>query len=106
VARSSIRVTLALLELRWRRVGARSRPAAAVRWAGERLLDTEVLVQGLAGVPLNAIRADDEIGRRIAGAASEVLGDTGETVVTVDRVQQARGQFNARDLAAWQAAAP
>lgn len=48
---------------------------AAVRWAGERLVDTAVL----SGNPLTlaAIRSDDEEGATIAAAAREILAETG-----------------------------
>src|SRR5574343_1056526 len=39
---------------------------AAVEWAGQRLSQPDVLAHKLAGVPLSAIRTDDETGARIA----------------------------------------
>ena len=46
---------------------------AAVRWVDERLKDKDVLTQKMPGVPLLAIRDDDETGQRIS-AAGRVLG--------------------------------
>jgi hypothetical protein len=79
---------------------------AAVQWAGARLQDTEVLGQKLPGVPLAAIRADDEEGARIAAAARELLADLGadDGMVTVAAASAAQERFAQRALAAWEAA--
>jgi hypothetical protein len=75
---------------------------AAVRWAGERLADTAALAGD--GLPLAAIRADDEEGALIAAAARAVLADGGGTVVTVEAASAAQAGFAAKALAAWEAA--
>lgn len=77
---------------------------AAVQWAGQRLSRSEVLAQGLAGVPLEAIRADDEEGARIAAAAREVLAvHGGGELVTVEAASAAQAHFAAQAQAAWEA---
>lgn len=78
---------------------------AAVRWAGERLSNTDVLAQQLPGVPLTAIRADDEAGQRISAAAREVLAEAGATdgMVTVDAASAAQARYAEKALAAWEA---
>ena len=65
---------------------------AAVRWAGARLKDADVLAQQLPGVPLAAIRDDDEEGLAIAQAARELLADIGgnDGMVTVDAARLAQ----------------
>jgi hypothetical protein len=80
---------------------------AAVQWAGERLTQPDVLAQKLAGVPLSAIRSDDETGTRIAAAAKEVLasqGAVGGDLVTVDAAAAAQAHFAALAQQAWEAA--
>ncbi|MDO8933898.1 MAG: hypothetical protein Q7U97_16010, partial [Rhodocyclaceae bacterium] len=79
---------------------------AAVKWAGERLNNPEVLAQKLAGVPLAAIRDDDEEGARIAAAARALLADLGrpEGLVGVAEASAAQARFAERALAAWEAA--
>jgi hypothetical protein len=79
---------------------------AAVRWAGARLKDADVLAQQLPGVPLAAIRDDDEEGLAIAQAARELLADIGgnDGMVTVDAARLAQTRQAERALAAWQAA--
>ncbi len=79
---------------------------AAVQWAGARLKDVDVLAQQLPGVPLAAIRDDDEEGLAIAQAARELLADIGgnDGMVTVDAARLAQTRQAARALAAWQAA--
>ncbi len=79
---------------------------AAVRWAGARLKDVDVLAQQLPGVPLAAIRDDDEEGLAIAQAARELLADIGghDGMVTVDAARLAQTRQAERALAAWQAA--
>jgi hypothetical protein len=79
---------------------------AAVQWAGERLQDPEVLVARLPGVPLTAIRADDEEGAVIVAAARELLADLGssEDMITVEAARAAQARHAQRALAAWEAA--
>ncbi len=79
---------------------------AAVQWAGARLEDVDVLAQQLPGVPLAAIRDDDEEGLAIAQAARELLADIGgnDGMVTVDAARLAQTRQAERALAAWQAA--
>ncbi|MEI6801531.1 MAG: hypothetical protein WCK83_00115 [Burkholderiales bacterium] len=79
---------------------------AALQWAAARLKSPDVLVHQLAGVPLQAIRDDDEVGQRIAAAAQDVLADAGSAdgLVTVDAASAAQARFAQRALAAWEAA--
>ena len=79
---------------------------AAVQWVGARLADKEVLAQKLPGVPLAAIRADDEEGGRITAAARDLLADIGATddMVTVEAASAAQERYAQRALAAWEAA--
>ncbi|MCF8168038.1 MAG: hypothetical protein K9K38_08925 [Rhodoferax sp.] len=80
---------------------------AALQWASERLSDTEVLVKQLPGVPLHAIRGDDDTGRRILAAAQQVLLDTGrsDNMVSVEDASHAQGRSVERAMAAWEASA-
>ncbi|MDP3701353.1 MAG: hypothetical protein Q8R72_10665 [Hylemonella sp.] len=79
---------------------------AAVQWAAGRLKDTNVLAQKLPGVPLAAIRDEDEEGAAIATAARELLADIGSTdgLVTVAAANAAQTRHAQRALAAWEAA--
>lgn len=80
---------------------------AAVEWAGQRLSQPDVLAQKLAGVPLSAIRTDDETGARIAAAAREVLsaqGADGADLVTVEAASAAQAHFAQQAQQAWEAA--
>jgi hypothetical protein len=79
---------------------------AAVQWAGERLVDRDVLVSKLPGVPLAAIRADDETGQRIVAAAKELLASQAGTdgLVSVEAATAAQAHFAAQALAAWESA--
>lgn len=79
---------------------------AAVQWAGQRLSDPQVLVQGLPGVPLAAIRDDDEEGAAIAAAARELLQDLGRTdgLVSAQDALAAQARHAQRAQAAWEAA--
>ncbi|HUY03875.1 MAG TPA: hypothetical protein VMV33_11360 [Rhodocyclaceae bacterium] len=78
---------------------------AAVHWADSRLTTVEVLEQQLAGVPLAAIRDDDEEGRTIAAAARALLADLGKSdgFVSAEEAGAAQARFAERALAAWQA---
>lgn len=80
---------------------------AAVQWAHERLLDPAVLVQQLGGLPLSAIRGDDEEGRLLLEAAQTVaaaLGKSDADVLSVEETSAAQAGFAARALTAWEAA--
>jgi hypothetical protein len=81
---------------------------AALQWAGERLSKPDVLVQGLAGVPLDAIRADDEAGAAIAAAARILLSDLGRSdgLITAEDARVEQEKQAQRTLAAWEAQAP
>lgn len=78
---------------------------AAVRWVDERLKNKDVLTQKMPGVPLAAIRDDDETGQRICVAAREVLADVGASdgMVTVDAASAAQARYAEKALAAWEA---
>jgi hypothetical protein len=79
---------------------------AAVDWVAGRLRDTEVLAKKLPGVPLVAIRDDDETGQRIAQAARTLLQDLGTTdgMVSVEAASAAQVRFAQRAVAVWEAA--
>jgi hypothetical protein len=79
---------------------------AAVQWAGERLTQPDVLVKSLPGVPLSAIKTDDELGERIAAAAREVLTHLGSTddMIAVETASAAQQRFADLALAAWETA--
>jgi len=80
---------------------------AAVQWASARLADPEVLAQALSGVPLRALRDDDEEGGRIAAAAralAEELGKGQADILTVEEASAAQASQVARAMVAWQAA--
>jgi hypothetical protein len=80
---------------------------AAVHWARDRLLNTDVLVQKLAGVPIAAIRSDDEAGQLIKAAALALAADLGKSesdLLTVEETSAAQAGYAARALAAWEAA--
>lgn len=78
---------------------------AAVRWVDERLKNKDVLTQKMPGVPLLAIREDDETGQRICAAAREVLAETGASdgMVTVEAASAAQARYAEKALAAWEA---
>jgi hypothetical protein len=77
-----------------------------VQWAGARLTQPDVLERKLAGVPLDAIRADDAEGARIAAAARALLAGLGNTngFVSVDDARAAQAHFAGQALADWEAA--
>lgn len=79
---------------------------AAVQWAGQRLKDVQVLAQQLPGVPLAAIRDDDEEGLAIAQAARELLAHVGgqDGMVTVEAARVAQARQAERAMVAWEAA--
>lgn len=81
---------------------------SAVQWAGQRLKDPGVLTQQLPGVPLAAIRDDDEEGAPIAAAARELLSAIGAepdgAIVTVQMAQEAEARLLDRATTAWAAA--
>jgi len=78
---------------------------AAIKWADDRLKTAAVLEQQLDGVPLAAIRGDDEEGATIATAARALLADLGKTdeFISVAEASTAQARFAERALAAWQA---
>ncbi|GAB4397898.1 MAG: hypothetical protein OHK0048_07740 [Rhodoferax sp.] len=77
---------------------------AAVRWAGARLSQPEVLAQGLPGVPLAAIRSDDDEGAALQAAAQDALAQAGiaDGMVTVEAASAAQQRRAAQALAAWE----
>jgi len=80
---------------------------AAVQWVGERLKDHHVLTQHVAGVPIPAIRTDDEEGARIHAAALAVAAEVGKTesdLLTVEETSTAQAVYAAKALADWEAA--
>ncbi|HQR04077.1 MAG: hypothetical protein JSR19_12780 [Proteobacteria bacterium] len=76
---------------------------AAIAWAAEQLDDTEVLGQGLPGVPLAAIRATAPAAAAAQALAAE-LGKTGDALLTVEEASAAEARHHARHLADWEAA--
>ena len=72
---------------------------AAVRWAGERLVDTGVLATGTLTVA--AIRDDDEEGAAIAAAARKLLADGGDAI-SVAAASAAQEQFAAHAQLEWE----
>ena len=79
----------------------------AVHWARDRLLNTDVLVQKLAGVPIAAIRSDEEAGQLIKAAALALAADLGKSessILTVEETSAAQAGYAARALAAWHSA--
>jgi hypothetical protein len=80
---------------------------AAVRWVGNRLKDTAVLDGKLSGLPLSAIRDDDEAGSIIATAGRTLAADLGKddnATISVDEASAAQVRFAEKALAAWDAA--
>ncbi len=79
---------------------------AAVRWAASRLKDPDLLAQNLDGVPLAAIREDDEEGARIAAAARALLAEgvegAADGFISVLAASGAQARFAERALAAWE----
>jgi hypothetical protein len=79
----------------------------AIHWAQDRLLDSNLLVKKLAGVPIGAIRADDETGQLIKTAALTLASELGKTendTLTVEETSAAQAGYAARALAAWDVA--
>jgi hypothetical protein len=79
---------------------------AAVQWAQARLKDSSVLTQKLAGVPLNAIRDDDDAGKAIAAAAAVLIGSDSSAparLITVEEASAAQASHAALALAQWEA---
>lgn len=78
----------------------------AMHWVKTRLLDPNVLVQKLEGIPISAIRTDDEEGQRLKAAALTLAVDLGKTasdLLTVDETSTAQASFASRALVAWEA---
>lgn len=79
---------------------------AAVQWAQARLLDPQVLVQNLDGIPIAAIRVDDAEGELIHAAALTLAGDLGKpdsALLSVEETSAAQARFASRALSAWEA---
>ena len=79
---------------------------AAVQWAQARLKDSSVLTQKLAGVPLNAIRDDDDAGKAIVAAAAVLIGSDSSDparLITVEEASAAQASHAALALAQWEA---
>ena len=77
----------------------------AVEWAGSRLARQSVLAEKLPGVPIAAIRADDEEGAAIMMAARTLLADTGDAeIITAAAASEAQARQVARAEAEWQTA--
>ncbi|MCM2309340.1 MAG: hypothetical protein NDI91_17945 [Sulfuritalea sp.] len=72
---------------------------AAIDWAAARLNDADVLAQGLAGVPLAAIKDPAVL------AAAQGLLPAGGELVSVEAASAAETEYSARALAAWEALA-
>ncbi|MDZ4255005.1 MAG: hypothetical protein U1A72_20745 [Sulfuritalea sp.] len=70
---------------------------AAIDWAAARLNAAEVLAQGLAGVPLAAIKDPAVL------AAAQGLLPAGGDLVSVEAASAAEAEYSARALAAWEA---
>jgi len=80
---------------------------SALQWAASRVIDADVLVKGLDGVPLSAIQADDDAGKLIKAAAQALateLGQGDDALLTVAQTSAAQASHAARALAAWEAA--
>lgn len=80
---------------------------AAIRWAGARLRDADLLVQAQDGVAVAAIRDDDDAGKLIKTAAQALATELGKgeaDVLTVAEASAAQASHAARALAAWEAA--
>jgi len=78
---------------------------AAVEWTRSRLSNTDVLAQALDGVPLSAIKQDDDIGAQIVAAAREVLAEQtlSTDLVTVAAADAAQGRLAQRAQQRWEA---
>ncbi|HTY98862.1 MAG TPA: hypothetical protein VMB75_03435, partial [Rhodocyclaceae bacterium] len=80
---------------------------AAAEWAGARLKDAELLVQGLDGIPPSAIRDDDDEGAKLAATARALAADLGKAEtdpITVAEAGAAGERFAAKATVAWEAA--
>ena len=79
---------------------------SAMQWVKSRLFDTSVLTQDLGGVPMNAIRTDDEEGQRIIAAARVLLANTDrpdQTILTVQETSAAKDAWMAAATTRWEA---
>lgn len=79
----------------------------AIAWADERLLDSAVLAQNLAGIPVGQIRRDDPCGLLIHEAALALARDLGKPdaeLLTVEEASAARHAEAARAQSAWESA--
>ncbi|MCK9283024.1 MAG: hypothetical protein M0P39_01950 [Rhodocyclaceae bacterium] len=80
---------------------------AAIDWAAARLSQPQALGAGLSGVPLDAIRDDDDAGRLLAAAARTLADERGKgaaEVISVEEAGAAEEHCRARLHAAWEAA--
>lgn len=79
----------------------------AMAWTNDRLLDSSVLTQNLAGIPITVIRSDDPCGQLIHAAALALAQDLGKPdtdLLTVAETSAARHAQAARAQSAWEAA--
>lgn len=70
---------------------------AAIDWAAARLADPTVLAQNLPGLPIAALRTDDEAGRILEGAALSLLAAlerSGDGMLEVDEASRGEALFN------------
>lgn len=75
---------------------------AAVRWTGERLVDSVALAG--KGLTLSAIRSDDAEGSAIAAAAQAILAESGGETISVEAASAAQARFAEKALVEWEAA--
>ena len=78
----------------------------AVQWLKSRLTDTSVLTQNLSGIPLSAIRSDDEEGQLIMAAARVVAsapGRSNQNLLSAAETSAAKDAWSAMAMAEWEA---
>ena len=79
---------------------------SAIQWVRARLFDTSVLTQDLSGIPINAIRTDDDEGQRIMAAAKVILDNPAHTnphLLTVEETSAAKDAWIAVATSEWEA---
>lgn len=79
---------------------------AAVQWVKSRLFDTNVLTQDLNGIPVNAIRTDDDEGQLIMAAANVILANpdrASQKILSVEETTSAKDAWMAVATAEWEA---